>query len=97
MQKITKAEFARTALKNGLALLAAPWNISEEKLLSGMDNFKTDLKTIKRDKVTGTASKIIRNGSRLDLDGRTTVYKRNDFFIVKTVWDKDSESYVIYV
>ena len=104
IKPISKREFAEFALKNGLSLVASPWNHSMDKIcrilnLNG-DKVLSDLGT-KRDKVIGNSQhlKRVKTGggfSHLRLGKEDRIYTYGNFILVRGEHPDGSNNTVIY-
>ena len=105
LKKETKAEFARVAKKNGVALVGAPWNMAIETVTCIIDKQGERVaKSLngKRDRVTGSPSHLLRETvdggvSHLRMGKEDTVFSYGQFWLIRGEHEDGSNNTVIYL
>lgn len=105
IEKTTKAAFTRHAMKSGLHLVGAPWNITLDSVCETIDSQGGKiLEAIgeRRDKITGTAYRLIRHTqaggkSHLHIGGEDTVFRYGEFWLIRGEHGENSNNTVIYI
>ena len=105
LKKETKAEFARVAKQNGVALVGAPWNMAIEEVTGIIDKQGERVAENlngKRDRVTGSPSHLLREkaeggNSHLRMGKDDTVFSYGHFWLVRGEHEDGSNNTVIYL
>lgn len=104
-KKETKAEFARVAKQNGVALVGAPWNVAMEEITRRIDEQCDQVVATlngKRDRVTGSPSHLLRETadggtSHLRMGKEYTVFSYGKFWLVRCEHEDGTNNTVIYL
>lgn len=105
LKKETKAEFARVAKRNGVALVGAPWNKTLEDVTDIIDKQGDRVAANlngKRDRVTGSPSHLLREkaeggNSHLRMGKNDAVFSYGRFWLIRGEHEDGSNNTVIYL